>query len=1406
MSNGQNHAMSPSKEKLLVQYLTTLERSPSTEESKYGSQCSINMDNRLIDLPTEPKRRRMMADDTPSSMGSQVSSQMSSRSHSPSLSESLMDDSLVSTPSMSPTGTLKEHFRRKYRKDELWAAIETNYKYLMDKGIIEACQTNESDLDSLNSAVSFQEFLQHYKELTDWLKTIQSAVNQKKASRLALSEKYLNQSYYEEIQRSPRMNFLSDYAHQLKQRQPILKEEIDVFLHEVTTQWQAVEKALAPAYQYLDHTSMRRDLEDDLDLLKKWLDGVEEHLRQQTTQDWPFQELEGVLLEHKVLQQDIESHSRIVSAVLKLSERLHDSQDDLDLPARTAHNIERRWHEVWLQSLEWQCRLEDAISKKKGIFNSSLYLNPHQFDSQKDYTDDDYDSQDVTSCGEDSFIGLDFRSCDFIHSPPTLDSSANLSLDCDKSSGKDSAVASETEQKTCSDMSENYQDLSVSTSSDSDREFLRQNKIKKHDSRDIGYGSESQSDELEMRYPGITFSGINGRLRKTSTKCGNFYATVAVDTESTDKSDVPKSSASSHHAGDQTTCEDSDINLQIEQVLLQEEMGKEDIRYLIDQADIMVQQGNTFNRTYSPKRTVESQGDLQNNVEAGPEFSNSSAPVQREMMDKGVGTVESSCDASDEESCESDAPAEEHSMITDDGTETFDSVVGSEYTSDEMKNGVRDYSRLPKLYDTNSLRLRTKGRSKDRPWSVVEVRNIGDIGTISASEGAIDKLGTLSDSELPSCSMSQSVSPTFPRRARRHPANHRPITNPSTSVRSQLGAKRKLDLEKSLSPQSSSCNTTINVTINSEPGQRVVSGLVHSSISEISEVVNSDVSGHTPNVPLGESCTSDDEPMTPMDRGDLMSTLQSARFKSSGSSYDDSDTQGEVVMASEAEDPGSFSENAWDNYQAPLYPTGSEDPPEEALTWEPGEMEFDDEFSLPQSTILATLISRRSEEEPLSNKHAKLVPSAKGNYEDSDSDIEDLHHVLEESRMQLKVADRSLRKKRKDPLKTGLYINPGKYGELMATIETNIRCLETINQHLDTVDISPADRQTIQDLMYQWEKLRALASDRRNQSQEVETMYATFLSIETVAMEGIPLLERSKFKDIEELCNTVIDIQNNQKFVMSQLQICQDLHQAAMTFSTHNPSVNMECFLNKISETEAKLADLLKRCNDRLPELCGNEQVWHKYNTQKIELEALLSQEHNIIAMLLSTQESQLDRNHEKVDTSLKRLVANLSLYDDKLMSLQQLRSQILLFSEEDGTDSMSSSLSEIRCQLYEAQRQCREVMLLERQAQRHALQEQAYQAQPAVVEKMDAETTTAVYAKPQPLRSPHPKPRPSSHVTSEGSSIISWLKYFPLQAIALAVLLGLIYLAAPDALHRLLDFTMRISPELEYVNGAPPM
>ena len=82
----------------------------------------------------------------------------------------------------------------------------------------------------------------------------------------------------------------------------------------------------------------------------------------------------------QVLQQDIESHSKIVSAVLKLCEHLQADKKEpkkgekvkeagCDSLQTIAVHLERRWHAIWLQSLEWQCRLEEAITRGKVSLN-----------------------------------------------------------------------------------------------------------------------------------------------------------------------------------------------------------------------------------------------------------------------------------------------------------------------------------------------------------------------------------------------------------------------------------------------------------------------------------------------------------------------------------------------------------------------------------------------------------------------------------------------------------------------------------------------------------------------------------------------------------------------------------------------------------------------------------------------------------------------------------------------------------------------------------------------------------------------------------------------------------------------------------------------------------------------------
>mgnify|MGYP001796203867 FL=1 len=59
-----------------------------------------------------------------------------------------------------------------------------------------------------------------------------------------------------------------------------------------------------------------------------------------------------------------------------------------------------------------------------------------------------------------------------------------------------------------------------------------------------------------------------------------------------------------------------------------------------------------------------------------------------------------------------------------------------------------------------------------------------------------------------------------------------------------------------------------------------------------------------------------------------------------------------------------------------------------------------------------------------------------------DSDIEDLHYVIQQSSTQLLQADSALRKPRRDVVQSGIYLDPQKYIEWHATCQTNIKCLQ----------------------------------------------------------------------------------------------------------------------------------------------------------------------------------------------------------------------------------------------------------------------------------------------------------------------------------------------------------------------------
>ena len=84
--------------------------------------------------------------------------------------------------------------------------------------------------------------------------------------------------------------------------------------------------------------------------------------------EWSARDRERKMAEYQVRQTDIESHGRIVKLVVGLCEELNQNpgQYDLQHAVKVASGLERRWHQIWLRSLEWQCLLEQWLTAPQG--------------------------------------------------------------------------------------------------------------------------------------------------------------------------------------------------------------------------------------------------------------------------------------------------------------------------------------------------------------------------------------------------------------------------------------------------------------------------------------------------------------------------------------------------------------------------------------------------------------------------------------------------------------------------------------------------------------------------------------------------------------------------------------------------------------------------------------------------------------------------------------------------------------------------------------------------------------------------------------------------------------------------------------------------------------------------------
>ncbi|KAJ9597420.1 hypothetical protein L9F63_011714, partial [Diploptera punctata] len=163
---------------------------------------------------------------------------------------------------------------REANKDEFWAALQSNYNYLMDNNLIDSCKEasgelswDEGDVAATSYTWSFNEFLNQFSELYSWLNSIQEAVYGKEEN---VTDRNLRVSHMEEMQRKAyRRKLFNDQANKILRRYPDVRDEVTWRMAHLNSKWEMLEQAITPCKKNPDKLDFCADAEHEVRCLKK---------------------------------------------------------------------------------------------------------------------------------------------------------------------------------------------------------------------------------------------------------------------------------------------------------------------------------------------------------------------------------------------------------------------------------------------------------------------------------------------------------------------------------------------------------------------------------------------------------------------------------------------------------------------------------------------------------------------------------------------------------------------------------------------------------------------------------------------------------------------------------------------------------------------------------------------------------------------------------------------------------------------------------------------------------------------------------------------------------------------------------------------------------------------------------
>ncbi|XP_076260904.1 klarsicht [Rhynchophorus ferrugineus] len=253
-------------------------------------------------------------------------------------------------------------------REEFWSVLQANYNYIMDNQLIDKCQEVNGDLSINTGTWTLKEFYSQFSELYSWLNSVQETIYGKEEN---ITDKALRARCVNKVlEKSSSLKLFNDQASQLVQLYPEVQEEVGWRTTHLNSKWDSILSILGPSDCEMCDQDTCLDIDHELKCLRSWFKIMESCLQPLDFRaKYTKTEIETKALELNVLHRDIENHGKIVGSVVKLCKR-PDAKCNTANARRIANGLERRWHLLFLRSLEWQCYLE-SLSKRQSLRNSA---------------------------------------------------------------------------------------------------------------------------------------------------------------------------------------------------------------------------------------------------------------------------------------------------------------------------------------------------------------------------------------------------------------------------------------------------------------------------------------------------------------------------------------------------------------------------------------------------------------------------------------------------------------------------------------------------------------------------------------------------------------------------------------------------------------------------------------------------------------------------------------------------------------------------------------------------------------------------------------------------------------------------------------------------------------------------